>query len=91
MPGLHFTGEHGIEALLYVEERFRKIASRTLSWTTGPELFDSFEEVLLDTALTNWEDLVAPIADAEMQTNPLNVLSKHSKQAMYRKYVGAEA
>ena len=38
-----FTGEHGIEALLYVEERFRKIASRTLEWTTGQELFDGFE------------------------------------------------
>jgi hypothetical protein len=60
-----FKGEHGIEALLYVEERFRKIASRTLSWTTGLELFDGFEEVLLDTALTNWEDLVAPIDEAD--------------------------
>jgi hypothetical protein len=29
-----FTGEHDIEALLYVEARFRKIASHTLSWTT---------------------------------------------------------
>jgi hypothetical protein len=53
-----FTGEHGIEALLYVEERFCKIASRTLEWTTGQELFDGFEEVLLDTALMNWEDLL---------------------------------
>ena len=61
-----FTGEHGIEALLYyVEERFRKIASCTLSWTTGEELSNGFEEVLIDTALTNWEDLVAPIADAD--------------------------
>jgi hypothetical protein len=32
-----FNGEHGIEALLYVEERFRKISSRTLQWMTGPE------------------------------------------------------
>ncbi len=47
-----FTGEHGIEALFYVEEQFRKIASRTLLWTTGQELFDGFEEILMDTALT---------------------------------------
>jgi hypothetical protein len=33
-----FTGEHGIEALLYVEERFRKIATHALLWTTRPEL-----------------------------------------------------
>jgi hypothetical protein len=38
-----FSGEYGIEALLYCEERFRKIATRTLLWTTGPELFDGFE------------------------------------------------
>jgi hypothetical protein len=42
-----------------------KIASCTLSWTTGEELFNGFKEVLIDTALTNWEDLVAPIADAD--------------------------
>jgi hypothetical protein len=57
------TRQHGIEALLYVEERFRKIASHTLEWTTGHEHFDGFKEVLLDTALTNWEDLVALITD----------------------------
>ncbi len=60
-----FTVEHGIEALLYVKDSFRKIASHTLSWTTEEELFNGFEEVLIDTALTNWEDLVAPIADAD--------------------------
>ena len=52
-----FNGDFGIEALLYVEERFRKIANRTLLWRTGIELFNGFEEVLLDTALTNWEGL----------------------------------
>jgi hypothetical protein len=52
-----FSGEHGIEALLYVEEQFRKLAACTLSWTTGPEL--------MDTALSNWEDIIAPIADVD--------------------------
>jgi hypothetical protein len=52
-PPTRYTGEHGIDTLLYVEERFRNIASCTLSWTTGPELFESFEEVLLNTALMN--------------------------------------
>jgi hypothetical protein len=82
-----FTGEHGIEALLYVEERFRKIASRTLEWTTGQELFDGFEEVLLDTALMNWEDLTSTIADADKTPARFD----QTLQALYRKYVGAEA
>ena len=59
------TGEHGIEALFYVEERFQKIAARTLLWTTGQELFDGFEEILMDTALTNWEDITSTIAEVD--------------------------
>jgi hypothetical protein len=82
-----FTGEHGIEALLYVEERFRKIASKTLLWTTGAELFDGFEEVLLDTALNNWEDLTSTIADVDKTPASFEA----TIQALYRKYVGAEA
>jgi len=82
-----FSGEYGIEALLYVEERFRKIASRTLSWTTGPELFDGFEEILLDTALSNWEDIIALIAEADKTPARFEL----ALQEMYRKYVGAEA
>jgi hypothetical protein len=82
-----FSNEHGIEALLYVEERFRKIAERTLEWTTGPELFDGFEEVLVDTALTNWEDLIDPIADQDKTVARF----EQTIQELYRKYVGAEA
>jgi hypothetical protein len=26
-----------------------------LEWTTGPEMFDNFEEILTDTALEKWE------------------------------------
>jgi hypothetical protein len=82
-----FTGEHGIEALLYVEERFCKIASRTLAWTMGQELLDGFKEVLLDTALMNWEDLTATIDDADKTP----ALFDQTLQARYRKYVGVEA
>ena len=82
-----FGGAHGIEALLYVEERFRKIASRTLQWNTGHELFDGFEEFLIDTALTNWEDLILPLAEADKTLARF----EQTLQEMYRKYVGAEA
>jgi hypothetical protein len=82
-----FSGEHGIEALLYVEERFRKISTRTLQWTTGLELFDGFEEVLVDTALSNWEDLILPLAEADKTAARFEIVL----QLLYRKYVSAEA
>lgn len=82
-----FNGDHGIESLFYVEERFRKIAERTLLWDTGIELFDGFEEVLIDTALTNWEDIIAPIADAD-KTVPR---FEQALQEMYRKYVVSDS
>jgi hypothetical protein len=82
-----FSGEHGVEALLYVEERFRKISARTLQWTTGAELFDGFEEVLVDTALTNWEDLILPIAEDDKTVAQFEAVL----QLLYRKYVSAEA
>jgi hypothetical protein len=53
----------------------------------GPELFDGFEEVLLDTMLTNWEDIIAPIADADKTPAHFEL----TLQEMYRKYVCAEA
>lgn len=82
-----FSNEHGIEALFYVEERFRKIADRTLQWNTGIELFDGFEEVLIDTALTNWEDLIAPLANVDKTVERF----EQTLQELYRKYVGSEA
>jgi hypothetical protein len=45
------------------------------------------KQILLDTALTNWEDLVAPIVDADKTPKRFEQILK----AMYRKYVGAEA
>jgi hypothetical protein len=56
-------------------------------WTTGIELFNGFEEVLLDTALTKWEDLIAPINDADKPPDRF----EHTLQEIYRKYVGAKA
>lgn len=56
-----FTDEHGIEGLLYVEARFRKIAEKFEF--EGPQLFDAFEEVLQGTALTNWEQLADEVEE----------------------------
>jgi hypothetical protein len=83
-----FNGEHGIEALFYVEERFRKLAERNFLWAgDGADLFTNFEEVLVDTALTNWEDIIDPIDAADKS----DVRFDAAIQEMYRKYVGAEA
>jgi hypothetical protein len=51
---LIFNGDDDIEALLYVKEKFSQIASHTLLWTTGPEIFDGFEEVLTNTLTFLW-------------------------------------
>ena len=58
-----FTGEHGIEALLFVEQRFRKIAE-TFKLDEA-EWFDHFEEVLQDTAEDDWESLTSDINDKD--------------------------
>jgi hypothetical protein len=53
---LVFNNEHGIEALFYVEERFRKLAACNFQWAGdhGADLFAYFEE-----------DIIDPIDDAE--------------------------
>jgi hypothetical protein len=49
-----FNGEYGIKALFYVKERFCKLAKCNFLWAgDGPDIFANFEEVLVDTALTN--------------------------------------
>jgi hypothetical protein len=78
-----FNGEHGIDALLYIAEQFRKITTCTLLSTTGLELFDRFKEVFLDTMLTNWEDLILPM-------NKVDKTPDHFEQTleeMHHKYV----
>eukprot|EP00957_Ditylum_brightwellii_P019401 1463699-Ditylum_brightwellii.AAC.1 len=76
-----FTGEEGIERLLYVEERFRKIAKQ-LEFTTGPELFNNFEEVLTDNAEEKWENVVSNIAEADCDEACFN----EAMEAYYLKY-----
>ena len=59
-----FSGDHGIEFLLYVEDRFSSI-SRQLEFTTGAELFNNFEELMVNNTEERWENIVAPITDAQ--------------------------
>jgi hypothetical protein len=59
-----FNGEGAVECFFYVEERFRHYAAK-LEWTTGPEMFDNFEEVLQDTALEKWETRIGNIAPVD--------------------------
>ena len=56
-----FSGEHGIEALLYVEDRYNSIC-RQLEITDGEELFDNFAEVLTNQAENKWETITMNIA-----------------------------
>jgi hypothetical protein len=82
-----FSRERGIETLLYIEERFRKIATHTLLWTTCLEFFEGFEEILLDTALINWEDIISSIEDEHKTPERFEL----TLQEMYHTYVGADA
>ena len=56
-----FNGEGTVECFFYIEERFRHYATK-LDWTTGPEMFENFEEILSDTALEKWETRTQEIA-----------------------------
>jgi hypothetical protein len=59
-----FNGDGNIECSFCVEERFRHCADK-LGWTTGPEMFDDFEEILQDTALEKWETRTQNVAQAD--------------------------
>jgi hypothetical protein len=79
------NAEHGIKALFYIEERFPKLAECNFLWAgDGPDLFANFEEVLVDTALANWEDA---IDDADKT----DICFDSAILEMYHTYVGAEA
>jgi hypothetical protein len=58
-----FNGEGTVECFFYVEECFRHYAAK-MDWTTGPEMFENFEEILKDTALEKWETRTQNIAHA---------------------------
>ena len=81
-----FTGKEGIEGLLYVERRFRKVAEY-LNWTTGTEKYDGFEEVLADTAKEHWENIVGNIEDANRTVERFD----ESIRQFYLKYCDEEA
>ena len=53
-----FTGKCHIEGLPCVEDKFRKACAK-LSFATGAEMFDNFEEVIADTAEGEWENKAA--------------------------------
>lgn len=59
--------EGNIEALFYVEDRFRANA-RHLMWTEGEELFDGFGQCLIDRAETKWEAVITaiPVANRDV-------------------------
>eukprot|EP00957_Ditylum_brightwellii_P051843 3931665-Ditylum_brightwellii.AAC.1 len=57
---LIFTDTEGIKGLLYIEERFRGIAWQ-LTFDTGPELFNNFEEVITNTIEDKWDEITGGI------------------------------
>ena len=86
-----FTGEFGIEQLLYVEERFRKVC-RQLDYTTADELFDSFEEVVMNNAEDKWENVTSriqnnqrtvPIFNQVIQQYYLHYCDHEARDAMF--------
>ena len=97
-----FTGKYGIEALLFCEERFRKIA-RQFDYE-DEELFDNWEDCLQDRAEDDWTTVVDGVAprntanfNATMQDFYLKYCAEDAKDTMYeylktmcRKPVGAE-
>lgn len=69
-----FNGGHGIKGLFYVEACFRKIATKFE--LDGEQLFDAFEDVLQNTALTNWEAIADEIVAAERDEDTFNNITK---------------
>ena len=59
-----FSGEYGIEALLFVKDRFDSIC-RQLEFTTGEELFDNFEKILTGKTQDKWYSLTGQLVAAQ--------------------------
>jgi hypothetical protein len=100
---LVFSDEHGLEGLLFVEARFRKVAEQF--GFDGPQLFTAFEEVLQGTALSNWEQLANDVDEEDRTEEVFNermvqyymdYCDKNARDTMYdylkkcRKPVGEE-
>ena len=52
-----FSGTGGIEALLYVEESYRKICKKFKWNVAGDKLFNNFNLVLEDSAENHWDTI----------------------------------
>ena len=87
-----FNGDNGIEALLYVEDRFNSIC-RQLQYTDGDELFDNFAEVVAGKAEDKWETLTVNIAPQDrtpqrfrevMDTFYLSYCDEEARDTMFK-------
>jgi hypothetical protein len=81
-----FDGTGGIDALLFVEDQFRRNAAKLL-FDTGAELFDNFDECLSGTAATKWNTLTRGIPTNERTTDKFD----ETIEAFYRKYCPGDA
>ena len=81
-----FDGKFGMEGLLHVEDKFRKACNK-LSYDTGRELFNGFEEVLADTAEDKWDNLVSGIPNNMRTVDRFNL----EVQNFYLRYCDGEA
>eukprot|EP00957_Ditylum_brightwellii_P019014 1431082-Ditylum_brightwellii.AAC.1 len=81
-----FSGKEGIKGLLFVEDRFRNVASQ-LNCDQGIKFFDNWQEVLVDTAKDKWMTQVSGIMEASHTIPRFNAEIKK----FYRKYCDVEA
>jgi hypothetical protein len=81
-----FDGTGGIEALLLVEDQFRRNAAKLL-FDTGAELLDNFDECLSGTAATKWSTLTRGIPANERTMDKLD----ETIEPFYRKYCPGDA
>ena len=87
-----FNGDDGIDALLYVEDRFNSIC-RQLQYKDGDELFDNSAEVVAGKAEDNWEILTVNIAHQNrtpqrfrevMDTSYLSYCDEETRDIMFK-------
>ena len=66
-----FSGVEGVEGLFHTKDRFNLVV-KALQFTQGDELFDNFEQVLLDTVLDRWLNRVSQLTAAQRTVNWFN-------------------
>jgi hypothetical protein len=63
-----FTGQQGLEGLIYIVDRFKEACKR-LQWTEGIEMFEEFPKVLQGQAYTYWmNEILTTFPDEDDQT-----------------------